>query len=74
MPLLLLEHPVILFNPNSPQSNALQRTPNLLLVDKLPRNPLFQKGFFPIEAIIVLGVDPTKLMHDESGPPQALQA
>lgn len=68
VPLFLVEHRIISFNPNSSRSNAPEKVPNLHQLDKLLRDPLSQKGLFPMKVVIDTDATPTKLMHDESGP------
>jgi hypothetical protein len=32
------------------------------------KNPLPKEGLFPMKAILITCIDPTKFLHDESGP------
>ena len=47
----------------------MEKVPNFHFLDKLLRNPLPQKGFAPMKAIMITGTDPAKIMHNENGPP-----
>jgi hypothetical protein len=69
MPLFMVKHFVIAFNPNRPKGNASKEVPNFGLRAILIRDPFPKESLFPIEAIVVARVNPTKFMHDISSPP-----
>lgn len=71
MPLFMIEHPIILLNPYRPKSNSSKEVPNLNLLDKLLRNSFPKEGLLPVK-VIVARSSPTKLMHDEGGPPLSM--
>ena len=68
MPFFMIEHPIILLNPNSPTCNVAEKVPNLHFLDKLLKNPLLKNGLSPMKGIMITSMDSTKIMHDESGP------
>ena len=56
MSLFLVEHPLIMLNPNSSRSHAMEEMPNLHFLDVLLKNSLPQKALFPMKTIIMLGI------------------
>ena len=68
MPLLLVKDLIISFNPNSPKGGTPEEVPNFGHLPKLERDSFTEDALLPIEAIKVAGSNPTKLMHNESGP------
>lgn len=73
-PKFVIEHLTNLFNPNSPEGNAMKEMLHLHFLGKLLRDTLPKEVLFPMKNIEVTCVDPTKLMHDESNPPPILLA
>lgn len=69
MPLFMVEHSIIPLNSNHPKCNVPKEMPNLDCLDKFIRNSLPEEGLLPIDTIIVACLNPTKLMHNEGGPP-----
>ena len=68
MPLYLVEHSIIAFDPNGPESNPSKEVPNFNLFAIPFRNSLPEQGLFLVETIIVTRPNSTKLMHNEYGP------
>ena len=68
MPLFLVEHLIITFNPNGPQNNPSKKVPYLNNFVISFRNSFPEQGLFPIETIIITHSYPAKLMHDECCP------
>ena len=64
----MVEHSIIPLNPYHPKFNVSEEVPNLGFLDKFIENSLPEEGLLPIDTIIVACPNPTKLMHDESGP------
>jgi hypothetical protein len=58
MPLFLVDHPIVMLNPNSTKRNALEDMSNLNLFDNLFRKTFSRKGLFLVKAIINSGPNP----------------
>lgn len=59
MSLFMVEHPIILCNPNHPQGDAMKEVPNLDFLEKILRNPFPKKGLFPMKVVRITNSDPT---------------
>lgn len=64
MPLFLVEHFIIMFNPDGPKGNAPQEVPNLTHFAIFPGEPFPNKCLLPVEAIVVAGSNPAEFMHE----------
>ena len=66
--LFMVEHLVIALNPDSLERKSTEKVPCFNHFGKFLRNPSPNQSLFPMKTIIVVGSDPTGLMHDECGP------
>ena len=48
--------------------NAPKEVPNFDIFAIFLRNPFPEDDLFPIKAVIIAGLDPTKFVHNEHGP------
>ena len=77
LPLLMVKHLVITFNPNDPKSYAPKEVPNFDLLAKFLWNPIPEQCFFLVEGVIVARSNSTQFVRDECGPspcPSSLDA
>ena len=58
MPLFMVEHLIIALNPNCPKGGAIEKVPNLNLLDKLLRISFPTEGLFLVEVVVVAGSHP----------------
>ena len=68
MPMFMVEHLIIAFNPNTLKSNSPWKVPDFKLFAVLFGNSYPKQRLFPIEAIIVANSSSTKFMHNEGSP------
>ena len=64
----MIEHMVIVFNPNGPKHDATQEVPNFDLLAEFLRDPFPKQGLLPIKTIIIASSNPIKSVHNKSGP------
>ena len=64
----MVEHFIVMFDPDGPQRNAPKEVVNLNTFAVLFGNPFSKKCLFPLEALIIANSYPTKFIHNESGP------
>lgn len=69
MPMFMVEQPIILFNPNRPIGDAVEKVVNLDFLSKLLRDSFPIKGLLLVKTIKVAHPNPAKLMPDEICPP-----
>ena len=63
--LFMIEHLVIVLNPNNPKRITTKKVPNFDLLDEFLRGPFPKQGLFPVKTIIIVSSYPQKFMHDE---------
>ena len=68
MSLFVVEHFIITFNPDGPQSDATKEVPNFNLYAKFPPYHFPINSLFPVEIVVVANPHSAQLMHDERGP------
>jgi hypothetical protein len=65
VPLFMVKHFVITFNPDGPNCNASKQMPNLNVFAELFGNPFPKQCLLPIEIIILASSSPAKFMHNK---------
>ena len=68
VPLFMIEHFVIMLNPNGPKRNAPKEVPSFNLFAVFFGNPFPNQCLLPIEAIIIASSNPTKFTHNRYSP------
>lgn len=69
MLLFMVEHPILVLNPNLPKRNTTEKMSNHDLLGELLANPFPEECLFPIETIVIVRVNNAKFVHDEHSPP-----
>jgi hypothetical protein len=68
VPLFMIEHFVVAFNPNGPKCNTPKEVPYLKKKCRIFGNPFSKQCLFPIEPIVIAISNPTKFKHSYCGP------
>ena len=72
VPMCLIEHFVVLFDPNGPQGNAPKKVTNFNYFTIFLGDPFPEQSLLPVETIIVASSNPAKFMHNKCGPSPCL--
>jgi hypothetical protein len=68
VPLFMIEHFVIMLDPDGPKRNAPKEVPSFNLFAVFIGNPFSNQCLLSIEAIIIASSNPAKFMHNRHGP------